>query len=100
MQKDLDKRRSAKPVVTAQMVPARDPAPQPFFSPRTEPVLTGIERAALEAPAIDRAPPPDSGFSPQVAERADNSQKPKTTMPRIAGGFKLPPSSLLHRPDG
>ena len=26
--------------------------------------------------------------------------KPKTTLPRIAaGGFKLPPSSLLHRPD-
>ena len=38
--------------------------------------------------------------SPEVTERADNGQKPKTTLPRIAaGGFKLPPSSLLHRPD-
>src|SRR5580692_5920394 len=37
--------------------------------------------------------------APQVTERADSSQKPKTTLPRIAGGFKLPPSSLLHRPD-
>ncbi|PYX00309.1 MAG: cell division protein FtsK, partial [Acidobacteria bacterium] len=32
-------------------------------------------------------------------ERADNGVKPKTTMPRIAGGYKLPSSSLLHRPD-
>ena len=36
----------------------------------------------------------------EVTERADTGVKPKTTMPRIAaGGFKLPPSSLLHRPD-
>jgi len=25
--------------------------------------------------------------------------KPKTTFPKIAGSYKLPPSSLLHRPD-
>ena len=101
MQKDLDKRRSAKPVVTAQMVPARDPAPQPFFSPKTEPVMTGIERAAVEERGQNtgQEPLPNSSSAPQVAERADSSQKPKTTMPRIAGGFKLPPSSLLHRPD-
>jgi DNA segregation ATPase FtsK/SpoIIIE, S-DNA-T family len=36
---------------------------------------------------------------PEVSERADSSPKHKTTLPRIAGGFKLPPSSLLHRPD-
>jgi len=38
-------------------------------------------------------------ISPEVTERADNAQKSKTTLPRIAGGFKLPPSSLLHRAD-
>jgi S-DNA-T family DNA segregation ATPase FtsK/SpoIIIE len=37
---------------------------------------------------------------PQVTERGDSGQKAKTTMPRIAaGGYKLPSSSLLQRPD-
>ncbi|HYU46496.1 MAG TPA: DNA translocase FtsK, partial [Terriglobales bacterium] len=35
-----------------------------------------------------------------VTERADTEHKPKTTLPKIAGSYKLPPSSLLHRPDG
>ena len=34
----------------------------------------------------------------EVTQRAD-PVKSKTTMPRIAGGFKLPSSSLLHRSD-
>jgi len=95
-QKELDKKRAARPVVSAQLVPARmipDPPPPP--------VKSGIERAAAErvvreAPA---QPVPDAAMSPEVTERADSSQKPKTTMPKIAGGYKLPPSSLLHRPD-
>ena len=36
---------------------------------------------------------------PEVTARADSGTKAKTTMPRIAGGYKLPPSSLLQRPD-
>ena len=32
-------------------------------------------------------------------QRADSDHKAKTTMPRIAGGYKLPSSSLLQRPD-
>ena len=34
-----------------------------------------------------------------MTERADVDHKAKTTLPRIAGGYKLPPSSLLHRAD-
>src|SRR6185295_18007049 len=30
---------------------------------------------------------------------ADTGQKTKTVLPKIAGNYKLPPSSLLHRPD-
>ena len=34
-----------------------------------------------------------------MTKRADSDHKAKTTMPRIAGGYKLPSSSLLQRPD-
>jgi S-DNA-T family DNA segregation ATPase FtsK/SpoIIIE len=37
--------------------------------------------------------------SPEVTQRGDSDHKAKTTMPRIAGGYKLPSSSLLQRPD-
>jgi S-DNA-T family DNA segregation ATPase FtsK/SpoIIIE len=36
---------------------------------------------------------------PEIAERGDSSQKPKTTKPKIAGLYKLPSSMLLQRPD-
>ncbi len=103
MQKELEKRRSAKPVVTAQMIPAREPESQPFYIPKAAParseVPTGIERMRAEHNEGPTAEPSSAAADVEVSERADIAQKPKTTMPRIAGGFKLPPSSLLHRPD-
>ena len=121
MQKELEKRRASKPVVTAQLIPGRtvtppieQRAPRPVEA-RLEPApRTGIERmladedeekgtATVEkTPSISQyaAPRAEAGvIVPEVSERADSSPKHKTTMPRIAGGFKLPPSSLLHRPD-
>jgi S-DNA-T family DNA segregation ATPase FtsK/SpoIIIE len=107
-QKELEKRRAEKPVVTAQLVPARAPAPRPEPSrqdipgvQRPEPRRTGIERMAEEEPA-PVAPPqqsPEAAADIEVTDRADSERKPKTTMPKIAGSYKLPPSSLLHRPD-
>jgi len=126
-QKELEKRRAEKPVVTAQLVPAR--APNRFESPRVEQEIsvvpsaaaksaprTGIERMAEEdetafAPAEEELPAQgpsrergarenwtaSSGI--EVTDRADSERKPKTTMPKIAGSYKLPPSSLLHRAD-
>jgi S-DNA-T family DNA segregation ATPase FtsK/SpoIIIE len=74
--------------------------------PRSEPRRTGIERFAEE----EADPPSENSAdksvratqSPntvEVTERADSAPKAKTTMPRVAGGYKLPPSSLLHRVD-
>jgi S-DNA-T family DNA segregation ATPase FtsK/SpoIIIE len=94
MQKELDKRRAAKPAIQTQAAPARFAAP-PMQESRPEPRKTGIERFAEEE--IAQAPPPQPVV--EVSERADSGQKPKTTMPRVAGGYKLPPSSLLHRAD-
>ena len=103
MQKDLEKRRASKPTITTQRVPARPAAPQPRVA---EPVrTTGIDRMAAEeqeeiAPQqILPAQPAAVATEVEVTERADSGIKAKTTLPRIAGGFKLPPSSLLHRTD-
>jgi S-DNA-T family DNA segregation ATPase FtsK/SpoIIIE len=111
-QKELEKRRISKPVVKTQLIPSRQsPAAQSMAS---EPRRTGIERMMAEergeAPVTSAAPtggilaePLDATDSnaadPEVTERADSGHKAKTTMPRIAGGYKLPSSSLLQRPD-
>jgi S-DNA-T family DNA segregation ATPase FtsK/SpoIIIE len=111
-QKELEQRRISKPVVKTQLIPSRamQPAAQPIPA---EPRRTGIERMMAEEEA-PKAPPSSGGIlaesaasataagsipDPEVTERADSGQKAKTTMPRIAGGFKLPSSSLLQRPD-
>jgi S-DNA-T family DNA segregation ATPase FtsK/SpoIIIE len=69
---------------------------------RSEPRRTGIERFAEEHEdrVISTSQNPPLEPLVEVTERADSSAKPKTTMPRVtAGGYKLPPSSLLHRAD-
>jgi S-DNA-T family DNA segregation ATPase FtsK/SpoIIIE len=103
-QEDLDKRRAAKPMVTTQLVPARAPVPPPART--QESVRTGIERMSEPDRRPELQPQPRFEVesepeppAPEVTERADNGHKPKTTLPKIAGGFKLPSSSLLHRPD-
>ncbi len=114
MQKELERRRATRPMITAQLVPARKEVSQPSFHPSApvpEPArVTGIERMAvserdeaephrIEPQAAVRAAEP-SVPEVEVTERADIGTKPKTVMPKIAvGGFKLPPSSLLHRAD-
>jgi DNA segregation ATPase FtsK/SpoIIIE, S-DNA-T family len=112
-QKELEKRRLSKPVVKTQMIPSRPPAEQAAADRRR----TGIERMMDEeqsaksraavggilSESLDGNPSPNSADpssgDPEVTERADSSHKAKTTMPRIAGGYKLPSSSLLQRPD-
>jgi DNA segregation ATPase FtsK/SpoIIIE, S-DNA-T family len=108
-QKELEKRRISKPIVKTQLIPSRqNPAPDP-----REPRRTGIERM-MEEESTQRPtptstggilpeslPPTEASTDPEITERADSEHKPKTTMPKIAaGGYKLPSSSLLQRPDG
>jgi DNA segregation ATPase FtsK/SpoIIIE, S-DNA-T family len=97
MQRDLEKRRAApKPVIPTQLIPTRTIAPLP-----AEPVRTGIERTLAEEQATPSVSKPAApGPVPEVIERADSASKAKTVLPHIAGSFKLPPSSLLHRSEG
>jgi len=108
-QKELEKRRISKPIVKTQLIPSRPASPMAQAEPRR----TGIEKMlAEEESATTPKPlsstggilaeplPPASAEEPEVTERADSGHKAKTTMPRIAaGGYKLPSSSLLQRPD-
>jgi len=122
--KELEKKRAAaanaKPVVTAQLVPRRtteeeEPAavPRPTAAPTPLPqagrsLKSGIERtfeggteraeqhAAPETDEIDEILP--SGAI-EVTSRADSTHHGKTTMPRLAGSYKLPSTALLHRAD-
>jgi DNA segregation ATPase FtsK/SpoIIIE, S-DNA-T family len=113
-QKELDKRRVSKPQVKTQLIPSRQAAvPEPTVQPRVapEPRRTGIERMLdpdptemqTTSPAMTGGIQPESLPTPldvEVTQRADSDHKPKTTMPKIAaGGYKLPSSSLLQRPD-
>jgi len=106
-QKELEKRRAERPVVTTQLVPARPASPRPEIPHQEQEIpgvqygpRTGIERMAEEDQDVF-APAGATPASAQieVAERADTEHRPKTTLPKIAGSYKLPPSSLLHRPD-
>src|SRR3954469_22761933 len=112
-QKELEQRRISKPVVKTQLIQWRPASTASVAS--ADPRRTGIERmlAEEESPSaaakaatggiLPESLPPAAGAEstpdPEVTERADSGQKPKTTMPRIAGGYKLPSSSLLQRPD-
>ncbi|MGB9361155.1 MAG: DNA translocase FtsK, partial [Candidatus Sulfotelmatobacter sp.] len=115
-QKELDKRRISKPQVKTQLIPSRQAvAAEPTVQARVapEPRRTGIERTLdpepTEAATNTLAPTagilPESpstveaAIDPEVTKRGDSDHKAKTTMPRIAGGYKLPSSSLLQRPD-
>ena len=108
-QKELEQRRISKPVVKTQLIPSR---PAPMAQIPAEPRRTGIERmmeeeAPKSAPAtggilaesLTAEPATNAAVDPEVTERGDSGNKAKTTMPRIAGGYKMPSSSLLQRPD-
>jgi S-DNA-T family DNA segregation ATPase FtsK/SpoIIIE len=112
-QKELDQRRISKPMVKTQLIQTRPPSSS---QAPAEPRRTGIERMLEEeapkpatatggilaeslAEVSADAPAHSELADPEVMQRADSSHKAKTTMPRIAGGYKLPSSSLLQRPD-
>jgi S-DNA-T family DNA segregation ATPase FtsK/SpoIIIE len=55
----------------------------------------------LEIPETATVDPSDVGAAGPIAvtSRADSTLHGKTTMPKLAGGFKLPSTALLRRPD-
>ena len=106
-QKELEKRRISKPVVKTQLIPSRaaavsEAAARTSSTSRRTGIAKMFEPEEPEQPAATGGILPESlneVVEPEVAERADSNHKAKTTMPKIAGGYKLPSSSLLQRPD-
>jgi S-DNA-T family DNA segregation ATPase FtsK/SpoIIIE len=107
-QREMEKRRAAQAVITSQVIPARSHAmPEQRYAehmPAQKTVSPGLQQPAQASPSQMHAPAlpaaQEWGMAAlEVGERADSGNKPKTTMPKIAGGYKLPSSSLLHRPD-
>jgi S-DNA-T family DNA segregation ATPase FtsK/SpoIIIE len=91
------------------MIPSRPVAAEPAVQARVapEPRRTGIERT-LGPDVVEEVPSATGGIlaesmaevvDPEVTRRADSDHRAKTTMPKIARGYKLPSSSLLQRPD-
>jgi S-DNA-T family DNA segregation ATPase FtsK/SpoIIIE len=127
-QNELDKRRAEKPNVTAQLVSrptlvrpdnaqadgSHDEASLrnretnhasnseiPGVRSEASAPRNGIERmlADGEVGGEISEDAPHAMVDVEVTDRADNASIRKTTFPKIAGSYKLPPSSLLHRPD-
>jgi S-DNA-T family DNA segregation ATPase FtsK/SpoIIIE len=113
-EKELEKRKAQKPVVTSQLVPAKKTlvtqtlnsgsgaARPPASLAEPSPVRSGIERE-FDLPSIEeRSAVPamaSTAAAIEVGARADENRKAKTVMPKSSGDFKLPSSALLHRPD-
>jgi S-DNA-T family DNA segregation ATPase FtsK/SpoIIIE len=113
-QKQLQKKRATRPVVAASNAPlpvAGRPLPTPAstsdYERQPEPLF--VERPAQAPPVegrksgIERAHEEGQleqfDAAPEVTERADNEHQSKTTMPKVAGSYRLPSSALLQRPD-
>jgi S-DNA-T family DNA segregation ATPase FtsK/SpoIIIE len=98
--KEAAERKNAKPVVTSQMIPARRIISSASMQPGEQEIAERISQPTAPMPTIEEQA--QSGIDRadiEVGERADVDRKAKTVMPKLAGGFKLPSSALLHRPD-
>jgi len=93
--RELEKRRAQRVVVTAEESPVASAAAKSLPA-AVAPAKTEIERM-VEGSAS--SPPQTPADEPAFGTRADSTTRPKTTMPKIRGTYKLPSSALLHRPD-
>ncbi len=84
---------------TPQAAAAAPAVPERTFADHDQPALDGPLTAQANA-ALSTEAEGASESAVAINARADQNAKRKTVLPKIAaGGYKLPPSSLLHRPD-
>ena len=106
-EKQRDKRRAAAEKAALPPNPAPELRPQPGLAQAAAP---GVEKTFADQPpaanmsAVQTAALPMENVAgelhPAIGTRADLERKARTVMPKVAaGGYKLPPTSLLHRAD-
>jgi len=84
---------------------APEPEPEVLAILETEPELPRSARQATPAPVAPLRPqllsrremPPAAPAGPAIGERADTDARTVTVAPKNVSGFRLPPSTLLHR---
>ena len=101
--KELEEHKADRPIVTSQLIPAKQSAQSSKTYETAAPAKTGLEKMAEEfAEAPKREPEatevPEEPLV-EVGVRADTQAKRKTVMPKNHGNFQLPPSSMLKRPE-
>ncbi len=89
--KELEKRRAVR---SAQLVPPTRDSVEP-----SAPVAEKPNNPVPLPAAAEPEPRYDVDLVPPVTMRADSDTKAKTTLPKLAGSFKMPSTALLHRPD-
>ena len=108
--KELQKRRLAAEKAVPPPRQVRNALAEPALEEAraAQPTRSGIERMFQEEEVRAGSPAQTAvaagtvreELEPEIAERADRDRQGKTLMPKIAaGGYKLPPTSLLHRAD-
>jgi DNA segregation ATPase FtsK/SpoIIIE, S-DNA-T family len=100
--KSLEAKRAAatKPAITTKLVPkpeSRRESPEPEGPPR--PVADPAQPKSDPFPPADPEAVRARDAEIEIGHRADENQKSKTTMPKLAGSYKLPSSALLQRPE-
>ena len=86
-----------KPSLWTQIPRATVPDPEPEPQPTAR--ANAIDRHRWEEPAPEDVGEDDDIESISIGERADADAHPVTLAPRAVSGFRLPPSTLLHRSD-
>jgi DNA segregation ATPase FtsK/SpoIIIE, S-DNA-T family len=80
---------------------APESLPEPAVDAARGPQLVAKREAAVSPASARTASPaaPRTGTSPSIGERADTELRSVTVAPKNVSGFRLPPSTLLHRSD-
>ncbi len=100
LQREMERRRRAQAAAAAAAQQWKRATPPAAAPAKPQPVSAGT--AAPQSPPKTGAAPGVAGPpspEPYLGARADSTLKARTTLPKISGGFKLPSSSLLHRPE-